>query len=104
MDLNPEDLITALPAESVIKTALTAIGTNANLMQPTDELFVFINAYEEVQTAYNAGTQPGTISTVGNAVIEIPLFDGEGNLGRNIRRQIQFKQNFEISEINPIIL
>lgn len=103
MDVNPQDIITALPDESVLKTALTAIGTNIDTMQSTDELFLFVNAYEQAQTEFNSGTLPETINTVGVPVISRPVFDSQGTLSRTITRTLTFNQSYEIEGINPFI-
>jgi hypothetical protein len=101
-DIPTEDFILALPDNSVIKTGLLAIGTNADAMMPTVELFNVISAYEAVQTEFNAGTLPD-ITTVGAQQILTTATSGEF-INRTVRRQISFQQQFAVDSINPIIL
>jgi len=101
-DINSEDFILALPDDSVIKTGLLAIGTNADAMMPTVELFNVISAYETVQTEFNVGTMPD-ITTVGAQQISGVVTSGEF-INRTVRRQISFQQQFAVDSINPIIL
>lgn len=104
MDLDPASIITALPETSTLKTALVSIGTNVDSMQPTEELFLFIQAYEETQTAFNAGTAPETISTVRPPTFDIPTFDSNGNLTRIVNRQLNFKESYQVDSVDPIIV
>lgn len=104
MDLDPQEIITALPETSILKIALTSIGTNADAMQPTEELFLFIQAYEETQTTFNAGTAPQTISTVRPPTFDIPIFDSNGNLTRIVNRQLNFKESYQVDSVDPIIV
>lgn len=102
MDLNAQEFITALPTESVIKTALVALGSNATLMQPTEELFLLVNAYEEVQTLYNLGSLPD-ILTVSPATIVNTVATGN-EIDRTMKQVLQFKQHFTVANVAPVIL
>ncbi|CAD5984850.1 hypothetical protein PCC9214_05346 [Planktothrix tepida] len=102
MDLDPQDIILALPDASIIKSGLEAIGTNVDAMQPTDELLYFVKAYEECQTAYNTGTLPDMTTVLPMTTINTTVV-GDG-IERTVKQTLQFKQNFTVNSIDPIIL
>lgn len=102
MDLDPQEIILALPDSSVIKAGLTAIGTNIDLMQPTNELFLFVAAYEQTQTAYNTGSLPEVV-TVSPATVVNTQSVGDG-IDRTIKQTLQFKQHFAVDSVDPVIL
>lgn len=101
-DIPTEDFILALPDDSIIKTGLLAMGTNADAMLPTVELFNVITAYDTVQTEFNTGTLPD-ITTVSPQQIISTSTSGEF-INRTVRRQVSFRQQFAVDSINPIIL
>lgn len=102
MDLDPQEIILALPESSVIRTGLESLGTNVNAMQPTNELFHIIKAYEEVQANYNTGTLPD-VTTISPMSILNTVVVGE-DIERTVKHTVQFKQNFTVNSIEPIII
>lgn len=100
-DIDAQEFILALPENSIIKAGLLSIGTSADAMQPTDELFKVIKAYEEVQVEYNAGTLPDIITVLPSTVLA--LQNVEDGIDRTIRCQLQFKEHYSVNAVEPVI-
>lgn len=102
MDLDPQDIILALPDASIIRTGLEAIGTNVGSMQPTDELFYLVKAYETVQTEYNTGTMPDMTTVLPMTILNTQVVDD--GIDRTIKQTLQFKQHFTVDSVDPLII
>lgn len=101
-ELSANDFITNFPDGSVVKAALQSYGTNADAMQPTDELFFFLESYGSTQAMFNAGTDAETINVLGDATITTPRMDSQGNYYREISRTARVRQNLDIGGIDAV--
>ena len=99
MDISISQLINHLPDGSTLKTLLGSLGSEAENVDATVELYEFVEAFYQAQVERNQLPDVQRLNVVSAQTLFNIVLQPDGSVTRQIDRQLSFYQKFENSGI-----
>ncbi|AMW28893.1 MULTISPECIES: hypothetical protein [Oscillatoriales] len=100
MDISISQLINHLPDGSTLKTLLASLGTDAENVDATVELYEFVEAFSQAKKEHNQLPHVQRLNVVSDETLFDIVWQRDGSVTRRLERKLSFFQRFENSGIS----